>query len=119
MQGLEQDRRVNVALVIRAEHHRAAGRHVRLARDPVADAGHGQREAHAEVAQLVEHAFEFEGDGDRQANAARDQNVEGDDEVGQYGPDGGNERSHAAVSPESMPVRTRAPGGEREPPSPA
>ena len=88
---LEQHRRIDVALVIRAEHHRAIRGNVLAAADAVADAGQPEGEADADMAGNVERRLVLETDADRQRDRAGEQDVEGDDDVGQYRTNGGNE----------------------------
>ena len=50
VQRLEQHRRIDVALVIRAEHHGTIARDVLATADAIADAGEAQGQADADVA---------------------------------------------------------------------
>ncbi len=91
VQRLEQHRRIDVALVIRAEHHRAIRGNVLAAAHAIANAGQSERQADADVAGNVERGLVLEADADRERDRTGDQDVEGNDDVGQYRTNGGNE----------------------------
>ena len=86
VERLEEHRGIHVAFVVRAEHDRGR-RHLREARDPVPDAGAGQRQPGTGVAERVQPPLPAEDDGDDESDRPRDQDVGEDDEVRQDGAD--------------------------------
>ena len=61
---------------------------------PIADAGQPEGEADADVSWHVERGLVLEPNADRERDRAGDEHVEGNDEVGQYRTNGGNEVGH-------------------------
>ena len=84
MERREQDRRIDVALVVRAEDGGAIG-HVLLPDDLEPDAREHAAEAHAAVAEDVEHARPAERHRQQHADEAGDEDVEGNGDVGDDG----------------------------------
>ena len=70
MQRLEEYRRIDVALMVGAEHHGPVFRQMLAADDAIADARRPQRKRHAGMAEVVEHTFEPERDDDKQREGA-------------------------------------------------
>ena len=64
----------------------------------VADAGQAKGQADADVAGNVQRGLVLEADADRQRDRAGEQDVEGNDDIGQYRTNGGNEVSHGRRS---------------------
>ena len=91
---MEQDRRIDVALVIGAEHGGAVAGDVFAACHPEPDPAQREAETHARMAEDVENIFPSEQDGQKHARRRDDQNVEGDPDVRGHGTESRNE--HAA-----------------------
>ena len=90
----EEDRRVNVALMISAEDDGTSRRHVLETGHAAADPRQEQSQAHASVTQDVEDVAPAEGERQQQTGGRGEQHVEGDADVRGERPDGGDERHH-------------------------
>jgi hypothetical protein len=86
VERLEEHGRIHVAFVVGAEHD-GSWWHLLEARDPVADAGAGQRQPGTAVAERVQPALPAEDDGNDEPDRPRDQDVGEDDDVRQDGAD--------------------------------
>src|SRR4029453_3482509 len=92
MEGGEQDRRVDVALMIGAEDDRAVARHTIEARHRASNPRQEQPQVEAAMAEDVEDVAPAERKGQKQAWRRSEQNVEGDTDVSGERSDGGDER---------------------------
>jgi hypothetical protein len=87
---LEQDRGIDIALVVRAEDHRA-GWNMLPPAHTVADACHRQRDAHPGVAECVESALPPEYAGKQEPERPRDRDVDEHRDISNDGPDCGDD----------------------------
>jgi hypothetical protein len=93
---VEQDRRVDIALMIRAVHCGAIERNVLRTGDTDRDAAERKAEAHPAVAEDVEDAFPPEDHRQQHADRRGEEDVDGNGQVGRNGPDGGDDQRAAS-----------------------
>ena len=90
MKRLEQDRRIDVALVIRTEHD-GGRRKLLSACDAEPDARACQRQAHPRMPERIHASLPAEENRDDEPGGPRHEDVGEDDEVGQDGAEGDEE----------------------------
>ena len=110
MQRVEQHRRIDVALMVRAVHGGAVLRHVLAADHPVADAAQDQPELHPEMAEHVQVPLRPEQRRDEHPRRRDDQHVEGNGDVGENGPDGRDEEHARGIINENARRTVRSAG---------
>ena len=98
MKRVVQDRWIDIALMICAENGGAAARQVLAARDPIGDPCQGESELHANVTEHVEVLFRPGHVGDQHPGRRDDQDVEGNDNVGDNRAEGREQHARAIIS---------------------
>ena len=109
MERVEEDRRIDVALMVRAVDGGAVERNVLRAGDADLDAAQREAQAHAAVAEDVEDALPAEDHRQQHADRGGEEHVEGDGDVGGDGPDGGDDQRGAIINEKAR--RIFRPGG--------
>ena len=98
VQRVEEHRRVDVALMIRAEHGGAVERNVFGAFDPETDAAEEQADSDAEVAQDVKQALPAERQRQQHADRSGDQHVKRNSDVGGGGAESDDDHRNGIIA---------------------
>jgi hypothetical protein len=94
MQRLKQNRRIDVAFMVAAEHHGLAGTQVLAAGDPDANARERGSQSNAPMSEHVQHTFPAERQRQGHTDRRSERNVERDGEVRSQRSNGSDEGRH-------------------------
>src|SRR5687767_6198983 len=96
MERAKEDRRIDVALVVGAEHHGRRG-HVFTSGHTIPNSHERQRQPDADMAKCIQDSLRPEDDSDEKAHRSNYRNVAENDDVGHDRAKGGDRFTHAEL----------------------